>query len=115
MQTVNGKESFMRRKDRIDEQCWVDIFEESYFGGRLRRCFADGPGEGIDLSKIDLEKAGGSLIVGPAASVTVHIRRGSRTMVRTLNPKQIVPDVAKLLANGRIQNVVLREVEPEAG
>jgi hypothetical protein len=113
MQTV--KELAMNQRDRTGEQCWVDIFEETYFGGRLRRYFTDGPREEIDLSQIDMDKAGGSLIVGPAARVTVYFRRGNKTMAQELTPKQIVPDVSKLLAKGRIQNVVLREIDPRAG
>ncbi|MGA2442191.1 MAG: hypothetical protein ABSH08_14655, partial [Tepidisphaeraceae bacterium] len=55
--------------------CWVDVFEEGYFLGRMRRLL--GPRK---LRRLDAK----SMIVGPRATVLLSVRRRGRESLVTL-------------------------------
>jgi hypothetical protein len=68
---------------KTTSECWLDIYEAPFFGGRLRRVY--GPGtfrRGVRA---------GSLVVGPNARI-MPIAKGETT---ALYPKQLVADLAK--------------------
>ncbi len=75
--------------------CWVDVYDTSYFGGKLRRIF--GP---VDLRRM----SGGSVIVGPGAKVQVLGRRGQKPVVINLKPNRVVPDLSASLRGSAIQS-----------
>jgi hypothetical protein len=70
-------ERHMRRIERLSKlNCWMDVFEGSYFEGRMRRLF--GPIRIAPLSA-------GSVIVGPEASAQLIAQRrgpGRQVIVR---------------------------------
>jgi hypothetical protein len=75
----------MRRIKPADEG-WVDIFESDYFTGRMRRLF--GP---LDLNQLQA----GSVIVGPRTTLELSVRRGGKHSVVMIQPKKLVPVLAK--------------------
>jgi hypothetical protein len=75
--------------------CWVDVYDTTYFGGKLRRYF--GP---IELRRL----TGGSVIVGPQAKLQVIARRGQKPVLIDLKPNKIIPDLAASLRGAEIQS-----------
>jgi hypothetical protein len=92
--TMSKSETARNERIRL-EQCWVDVFELSYFEGRMRRIF--GP---VAVRP----PARGSLIIGPAAHVQVRGRRSGRPVLIELKPRQLVPDLAGRLRGAAIQS-----------
>jgi len=92
---------FMRRIDRIlKQQCWMDLFEKCYFGGRMRRLV--GP---IRVTPV----SAASVIVGPQARVQMVARSGrmKREIVVHLRPKSLVPDLAASLHDATLESAVI--------
>lgn len=86
-----------------DKECWLDVFEASHFGGRMRRYF--GPTQVKPA-------AAASLIVGPKARVQLQgIRRGRPVMIE-LKPNHLAPDLAKSTGGAAIQLVVVKPQTP---
>jgi hypothetical protein len=128
----------MRRSARFEGmQCWVDFFEESYFGGKMHREFGEKaeadlnepPGKARVAEKPSKEKftgkgspkahkkvtkanlPTGSLIVGPAAKLELRIQRDGREIVHKLKPCQLIPDIAgSILRGGKIQSMMVRQI-----
>ena len=88
----------------LQSDCWVDVFDADFFMGRRRRIA--GP------QKLRQLRAK-SLIVGPKATVVVTIFRGNRKSVVRLNPKRVMPDVAKAIGghDGILREVILESIE----
>lgn len=80
---------------RTEKECWLDVYESSYFSGKLRRYF--GPTEVARLT-------GGSVIVGPRAKVQVVGRRGSKPVMIDLKPNKVIPDLAASLRGAQIDS-----------
>jgi len=81
------------------KECWLDVFEQSHFGGKMRRY--RGPTQVKRL-------AAASLIVGPGAQVQLQgIRRGKPVMIE-LQPKHLAPDLAKSTRGAAIQLAIVK-------
>lgn len=68
---------------KAPSECWVDIYDAPYFGGRLHRVY--GPG----VFRRTLRA--GSVVVGPKAQI-VAAPKGAPLALR---PKQLVADLAR--------------------
>jgi hypothetical protein len=77
------------------EGCWIDVFEKPWFTGKLKRL--RGPGRFGPLARA------GSLIVGPTAKV-LHLDAHNRP---ALQPRQIVPELAKPRTGGEFRGFLL--------
>jgi hypothetical protein len=77
------------RRIRSAGKCWVDIFESDYFMGRMRRLFAP-----VDLAQLEAR----SVIVGPGSRLELSVRRRGKVSVVMLQPKEVVPVLAKSVA-----------------
>jgi len=75
--------------------CWLDVYESSYFNGKLRRYF--GPTEVDRLT-------GGSVIVGPRARVQVLVHRRGKAVSMELKPNRIIADLAASLRGATIDS-----------
>lgn len=93
-----SKRGMPRNERNLAKRCWVDVFESSYFEGRMRRIF--GP---VSVKP----PARGSLIVGPAAQVQVRGLRSGRPVLIELKPNQIVPDLAGRLRGAAIKSATV--------
>jgi hypothetical protein len=94
-------ERHMRRIERLSKlNCWMDVFEGSYFEGRMRRLF--GPIRIAPLSA-------GSVIVGPEASAQlIAQRRGpGRQVIVRFPPKTLVPNLSLSLHGASLQSALL--------
>jgi hypothetical protein len=80
---------------RADKECWLGVYESSYFSGKLRRFF--GPTELPRLS-------GGSVIVGPKAKVQVVARRGQKVVMIDLKPNRVIADLTLSLRGAQIHS-----------
>jgi hypothetical protein len=78
--------------------CWIDLYHSNYFRGKLRRLA--GPRKMRQLQAK-------SLIVGPHTAVKVSVRRGATESVITLDPKCVIPDVAKSLPGKIIRTAIV--------
>jgi hypothetical protein len=91
----------MRRIDRLARlNCWMDVFEGSYFEGRMRRLF--GPIRVAPLSA-------GSMIVGPEASAQLIAQRRSpgRQVIVRFPPRTLVPNLTLSLHGASLQSALL--------
>lgn len=88
----------------VADGCWVDVFEEPCFSGRL--CRVHGPAVLDKLAGVFFKRLR-SIMVGPAAAVTVASRHGSLRLL----PSQIVPDLAKTKFGGIPQTIQLELAE----
>jgi hypothetical protein len=79
--------------------CWIDLYDSNYFRGKLRRLA--GP-------RMLRQLQAKSLIVGPHAAVRVSVRRGGTESVITLDPKCVIPDLAKSLPGKIVRTAVVR-------
>jgi hypothetical protein len=91
----------MRRIDRLLKmQCWMDVFEECYFGGRMRRLF--GP---VRITPVLAR----SVIVGPQARVQMVARssRPKREIILRLRPKSLIPDLSATARGAKIKSATI--------
>lgn len=91
----------MRSIDRLlKHNCWMDVFEECYFGGRMRRLF--GP---IRIAPLPAR----SVIVGPQARVEMVARpvRMKREIVVQLRPKSLVPDLRASVRGATVKSAMI--------
>ncbi|MGD0390055.1 MAG: hypothetical protein ABSC42_13995 [Tepidisphaeraceae bacterium] len=79
-------------------KCWVDVFEEGYFLGRMRRLF--GPRK---LRQLQAK----SMIVGPRATVLLSVRRRGRESLVKLAGKRVIPDLAKSIHGATIRQATV--------
>ena len=88
----------------LQSDCWVDVFDSDCFMGRRRRIA--GP------KKLRQLRAK-SLIVGPKAIVVLSILRGNKKSTIRLNPKRVVPDLAKSLGphHGILREVIVESID----
>jgi hypothetical protein len=88
----------------LQSDCWGDVFDSDCFMGRRRRIA--GP------KKLRQLRAK-SLIVGPKATLVLSIFRGNKKSVVRLNPKRVVPDLAKAIGahNSILREVILESIE----
>jgi len=91
------QEIFMQRIESSCN-CWVDVFEEGYFLGRMRRLI--GPRKMRQLHAK-------SMIVGPRATVLLSVRRRSRESLVTLAAKRVIPDLAKSIHGATIRKAAV--------
>jgi hypothetical protein len=78
--------------------CWIDLYESDCFRGKFRRLA--GPRK---LRQMQAK----SIIVGPHAAVRLSIRRGGTESVVTLDPKCVIPDLAKSVPGKIVRTAVL--------
>jgi hypothetical protein len=78
----------------------MDVFEGSYFGGRMRRLI--GPIRIAPLSA-------GSVIVGPEASAQITVRRRGpgRQVIVQFPPKTLVPNLSSSLRGGTLESALV--------
>ena len=76
------------------EDCWIHVFENDHFGGRIRQ---------LELGECELIRKIGSIIVGPKAQAEV-VDRNNRTMLH-LNSRKLIKDAAKLVWRDRATSV----------
>jgi hypothetical protein len=82
-------------------ECWVDVFELDYFMGRMRRLF--GP---LDLNQLQAR----SVIVGPRTTLELSVRRGGKESVVMIQPKKLVPVLAKSVV-GAVTGAKVRRIK----
>jgi hypothetical protein len=86
------------------KDCWLDVYDSSYFDGKLRRYF--GP---VEISRL----AGGSIIVGPQASIRLTARRHGKPIFIELKPNRVIPDLSTTLRGATIDSAkVSRPAHP---
>jgi hypothetical protein len=92
-------------------QCWVDVFEQPHFQGRMRRIF--GPGEfGAKVAERGKWNVA-SMIVGPGAAVVCQWRAKPGGDDKWLQPRSVIPDVSRLMNGATLRSIriiVQREV-----
>jgi hypothetical protein len=91
----------MRRIDRIFKMnCWMDVFEQSYFGGKMRRLF--GP---VRIEPVLAR----SVIVGPQARVQMiaRHRKADRQIIVQLRPNSLVPHLSASLRGATLKSATI--------
>jgi len=79
----------MRRIESFTRNlCWIDVFDESGFGGKMHRLF--GPRDVAQL-------IAGSMITGPAARVQLFASIAGKSVQIQIGPNRIVPDLQLVL------------------
>jgi hypothetical protein len=90
---------------------WVDLFEKSFFQGRLVRLRANGTDENSTYTGDELPHFG-SMIIGPRAAVELA-RPGRINNVR-LPELTVLPDTSKLTNGTGLQFLRLARIKPLA-
>ncbi|MDP9174068.1 MAG: hypothetical protein M3O30_09415 [Planctomycetota bacterium] len=89
----------MRKKVQlVAKHRWVDVFETTYFAGRMRRIL--GP---VQLKSI----SAGSMIVGPEVRVELYGLSKGQPFKLILGPKRIIPDLPAVLHGAKIHSIMI--------
>jgi hypothetical protein len=84
----------MQRTDQSSaKDCWVDVFESTFFMGRMKRVF--GP---VRLKQV----TAASIIVGPKAHLELQVKKNGKPVNLSFEPKKLVPDVAASLSGAQL-------------
>jgi hypothetical protein len=90
------------QRSESSRHCWVDVFEEGYFLGPMRRLF--GPRK---LRQLHAK----SMIVGPRATVLLSVRCRGRESVVKLAAKRVIPDLAKSIHGATIRQATVERAD----
>jgi hypothetical protein len=90
---------------KIATGCWVDVFEQPHFQGRMRRMF--GPGDFEACVAERGKPTAASMVVGPGATVMClwRRRRPGRQDEQWLRPSGVIPDLSRLIEGGTLRSI----------